>query len=151
MATAVGLSHDVFDAAICLGTCDKIVPGLLIGALQFPALPVAFSPAGPMPTGASNAQKAKTRQLHAEGKVGREALLDDLPIPRLVTVDLDPKAPATAIALDRALKAAGVDASKISWITVTPQLRETMLAQGQADAIRPIHNTAVANAKRLKK
>jgi phosphogluconate dehydratase len=75
MATAVGLSHDVFDAAICLGTCDKIVPGLLIGALQFPALPVAFSPAGPMPTGASNAEKAKTRQLHAEGKVGRDALL----------------------------------------------------------------------------
>ncbi|MFN8926504.1 MAG: phosphogluconate dehydratase [Rhodospirillales bacterium] len=75
MATAVGLSHDVFDAAICLGTCDKIVPGLLIGALQFPALPVAFSPAGPMPRGASNAEKAKTRQLHAEGKVGREALL----------------------------------------------------------------------------
>jgi phosphogluconate dehydratase len=75
MSTAIGLSHDVFDAAICLGTCDKIVPGLLIGALQFPHLPVAFSPAGPMPTGASNAEKAKTRQLYAEGKVGREALL----------------------------------------------------------------------------
>jgi phosphogluconate dehydratase len=76
MSTAVGLTHDAFDAAICLGTCDKIVPGLLIGALQFPHLPVIFSGAGPMPSGISNAEKAKVRQLHAEGMVGRDALLE---------------------------------------------------------------------------
>jgi phosphogluconate dehydratase len=75
MAVAVGLTHDAFDAAICLGTCDKIGPGLLIGALQFPHLPVVFSGAGPMPSGISNADKAKVRQLHAEGKVGQAELL----------------------------------------------------------------------------
>jgi phosphogluconate dehydratase len=76
LSTAVALTHDAFDAAICLGTCDKIVPGLLIGALQFPHLPVIFSGAGPMPSGISNAEKARARQLHAEGKVGRDALLE---------------------------------------------------------------------------
>ena len=76
MSTAVALTHDAFDAAICLGTCDKIVPGLLIGALQFPHLPVVFSGAGPMPSGISNAEKARIRQLHAEGKLGEEALLE---------------------------------------------------------------------------
>jgi phosphogluconate dehydratase len=75
MAVAVGLSHDAFDAAICLGTCDKIGPGLLIGALQFPHLPVVFSGAGPMPSGISNADKAKVRQQHAEGKIGEAELL----------------------------------------------------------------------------
>jgi phosphogluconate dehydratase len=75
MSTAVGLTHDAFDAAMCLGTCDKIGPGLLIGALQFPHLPVIFTGAGPMPSGASNAEKARVRQLHAEGKVGRAELL----------------------------------------------------------------------------
>ncbi|WP_020650198.1 phosphogluconate dehydratase [Solimonas variicoloris] len=76
MATAVALSHKVFDAALCLGVCDKIVPGLLIGALQFGHLPVVFVPAGPMTSGIANAEKAKTRQLYAQGKVGREALLE---------------------------------------------------------------------------
>jgi phosphogluconate dehydratase len=76
MATAVGLTHDAFDAAICLGTCDKIVPGLLIGVLQFPHLPVIFSGAGPMPSGITNAEKVRIRQLHAEGKLGEEALLE---------------------------------------------------------------------------
>ena len=75
LATAVGLSHNIFDAALCLGICDKIVPGLVIGALSFPHLPVILVPGGPMPTGESNTEKAKTRQLYAEGKVGREALL----------------------------------------------------------------------------
>jgi phosphogluconate dehydratase len=75
MATAVGLTHDAFDAAMCLGTCDKIGPGLLIGALQFPHLPVIFTGAGPMPSGASNAEKARVRQLHADGKVGQAELL----------------------------------------------------------------------------
>jgi phosphogluconate dehydratase len=76
MATAVALSHNVFDAALCLGICDKIVPGLLMGALAFGHLPVIMVPGGPMPSGASNKEKARIRQLFAEGKVGRDALLE---------------------------------------------------------------------------
>ncbi len=76
MATAVSLSHDVFDAALMLGVCDKIVPGLLIGALQFGHLPTVFVPAGPMPSGLSNSDKAKVREQAAQGLVGRDALLD---------------------------------------------------------------------------
>jgi phosphogluconate dehydratase len=76
MATAIALSHDMFDGALLLGVCDKIVPGMLIGALGFGHLPVIFVPAGPMTSGLPNAEKSKVRQLHAEGKVGREALLD---------------------------------------------------------------------------
>ena len=76
MATAVALSHNMFDAAVYLGVCDKIVPGLLIGALHFGHLPAVFLPAGPMTTGISNSEKAKVRQLYAQGKVGRDALLE---------------------------------------------------------------------------
>ena len=75
MATAVGLSHNMFDAAIYLGVCDKIVPGLFIGAARFGHLPAMFVPAGPMPSGLPNKEKARIRQLYAEGKVGREELL----------------------------------------------------------------------------
>ena len=75
MSTAISLSHDVFDAALYLGVCDKIVPGLLIGALQFGHIPGIFVPAGPMPSGLPNAEKARIRQLFAEGKVGRKELL----------------------------------------------------------------------------
>ncbi|WP_116244625.1 phosphogluconate dehydratase [Nocardiopsis sp. FIRDI 009] len=75
MATAVALSHEMFDAALMLGVCDKIVPGLLIGALSFGHLPVAFVPAGPMPSGLPNKDKARVRQKFAEGKVGRKELL----------------------------------------------------------------------------
>jgi phosphogluconate dehydratase len=75
MATSVALSHDMFDGVVCLGVCDKIVPGLLIGALAFGHLPTVFIPAGPMLTGMSNADKVKVRQLYAEGKVGRKELL----------------------------------------------------------------------------
>ena len=75
MSTAIALSHDAFDAALCLGICDKIVPGLLIGALSFGHLPVLFVPAGPMASGIPNAQKAKTRALYAEGKASRDELL----------------------------------------------------------------------------
>lgn len=75
MASAVGLSHDTFDAALHLGVCDKIVPGLVIAALRFGWLPSVFVPAGPMPSGLSNPEKVRVRQLFAEGKVGREALL----------------------------------------------------------------------------
>ena len=76
MATAIALSHNMFDAAVFLGICDKIVPGLMIGALTFGHLPAVFVPAGPMPTGISNDEKAKVRQLYAEGKVGRAELLE---------------------------------------------------------------------------
>ncbi len=76
MSTAVALAHNVFDAVLCLGVCDKIVPGLLIGALQFGHLPVIFVPAGPMTSGLSNAQKAKVRQEFAQGKLDRSALLE---------------------------------------------------------------------------
>ena len=76
MATAVSLSHDMFDAALMLGVCDKIVPGLLIGALHFGHLPTVFIPAGPMPSGLPNKEKARVRELAAQGLVGREDLLD---------------------------------------------------------------------------
>ena len=76
MATAVALSHNMFDSAVYLGVCDKIVPGLLIGALHFGHLPAVFIPAGPMTSGMSNSQKAKTRQLYTQGKIGREELLE---------------------------------------------------------------------------
>jgi phosphogluconate dehydratase len=76
MSTAIALSHDMFDAALLLGVCDKIVPGMLIGALGFGHLPAIFVPAGPMTSGLPNSEKARIRQLYAEGKVGREALLD---------------------------------------------------------------------------
>ncbi len=76
MATVVALSHDMFDAVLLLGVCDKIVPGLLIGALHFGHLPMVFVPAGPMPSGLSNKDKAKTRELAAQGLVGRAELLE---------------------------------------------------------------------------
>jgi phosphogluconate dehydratase len=76
MATAIGLSHNMFDAAVYLGICDKIVPGLVIGALTFGHLPAVFIPGGPMTSGLPNDEKAKTRQLYAEGKVGRAELLE---------------------------------------------------------------------------
>jgi phosphogluconate dehydratase len=76
MATAVALAHGMFDATVCLGVCDKIVPGLLIGALAFGALPAIFVPAGPMSSGIDNREKARVRRLFAEGKVDREALLE---------------------------------------------------------------------------
>src|SRR3954453_12773983 len=76
MATAIALSHDMFDAALMLGVCDKIVPGMLIGALSFGHLPTVFVPAGPMTSGLPNGEKAAVRQAYAEGKVDRAALLD---------------------------------------------------------------------------
>jgi phosphogluconate dehydratase len=75
MSTAIALSHDMFDAALCLGICDKIVPGLLIGALSFGHLPVVFVPAGPMVSGLPNKEKARIREEYAAGKIGRDELL----------------------------------------------------------------------------
>ncbi|MEM9208292.1 MAG: phosphogluconate dehydratase [Pseudomonadota bacterium] len=76
LSTAVALSHDMFDAVICLGVCDKIVPGLLIGALSFGHLPTVFAPAGPMVSGLSNKAKAKVREDYAAGRVSRDKLLE---------------------------------------------------------------------------
>jgi phosphogluconate dehydratase len=76
MSTGVALSHGMFDAALCLGVCDKIVPGLLIGALSFGHLPAVFVPAGPMPSGLPNKEKARVRQLFTEGKAGRDELME---------------------------------------------------------------------------
>jgi phosphogluconate dehydratase len=76
MSTAVALSHATFDGALMLGICDKIVPGLLMGALRFGHLPTIFVPSGPMPTGLANKDKQKVRQLFAEGKASRDDLLD---------------------------------------------------------------------------
>ena len=75
-STAIALSHNMFDGAIMLGVCDKIVPGMFIGALKFGHLPIIFAPAGPMASGISNGEKAKIRQEYAMGKVGRDALLE---------------------------------------------------------------------------
>jgi len=76
MSAAIALSHDMFDGALMMGVCDKIVPGLLIGALSFGHLPTVFVPAGPMASGLPNGEKARVRQLYAEGKVGRDELLE---------------------------------------------------------------------------
>ncbi|SMC84664.1 phosphogluconate dehydratase [Rhizobium sp. RU36D] len=76
MSAAIGLSHNMFDAAVFLGVCDKIVPGLFIAALTFGHLPSVFVPAGPMTTGLPNDEKTRVRQLYAEGKVGRAELLE---------------------------------------------------------------------------
>ncbi|MDH3417646.1 MAG: phosphogluconate dehydratase, partial [Gammaproteobacteria bacterium] len=76
LSTAVALSHNMFDAVLCLGICDKIVPGLLIGALSFGHLPVVFVPAGPMVSGLGNKEKARIREEYAAGKIGRDELLE---------------------------------------------------------------------------
>lgn len=76
MTTAIGMSHNMFDGALYLGVCDKIVPGLLIGALSFGHLPALFVPAGPMPSGLTNKEKARARQAYAIGKIGRKELLE---------------------------------------------------------------------------
>jgi len=76
LSTAVALTHAMFESALLLGICDKIVPGLLIGALRFGHLPMLMVPAGPMPSGIANREKQRIRQLYAEGKAGRDELLE---------------------------------------------------------------------------
>src|SRR3546814_20375192 len=76
LATAIALSHGMFEGATLLGICDKIVPGLLMGELRFGHLPTIMIPGGPMPSGLSNKEKEHTRELYAEGKASREEMLD---------------------------------------------------------------------------
>jgi phosphogluconate dehydratase len=76
LSTGVALSHQMYDGIACLGICDKIVPGLMIGALRFGHLPAVFVPSGPMPSGISNKQKQETRQKYAKGEIGRDQLLE---------------------------------------------------------------------------
>ncbi len=76
LSTGVALSHQMYDGIACLGICDKIVPGLMIGALRFGHLPAVFVPSGPMPSGISNKQKQETRQKYAAGEIGRDELLE---------------------------------------------------------------------------
>src|SRR3546814_8875812 len=77
MGTAIALSHGMFEGALLLGICDKIVPGLLIGALRFGHVQTILVPGGPMPSGLSNKEKVRVRQLYAEGKAGKKELLED--------------------------------------------------------------------------
>ena len=77
MSTAIGMSHNMFDAGLCLGICDKIVPGLLIGALKFGHLPFAFVPGGPMPSGISNVEKNRIRQEYAKGNISKKELFNN--------------------------------------------------------------------------
>lgn len=79
MSAAIGLSHNMFDGALYLGVCDKIVPGLAMAALSFGHLPSIFIPSGPMASGLANKEKVRIRQLYAEGKVDRMALLESKP------------------------------------------------------------------------
>lgn len=79
MSAAIGLSHNMFDGALYLGVCDKIVPGLTMAALSFGHLPSVFIPSGPMASGLPNKEKVRIRQLYAEGKVDRMALLESKP------------------------------------------------------------------------
>ena len=76
LSTAIGMSHQMFDGGLCLGICDKIVPGMMIGALRFGHLPFIFMPGGPMETGISNEEKSHFRRLYADGKIGRKELLE---------------------------------------------------------------------------
>lgn len=83
MSAAVGLSHNMFDGALFLGVCDKIVPGLTMAALSFGHLPAVFVPSGPMASGLPNKEKVRIRQLYAEGKVDRMALLESEAAPTM--------------------------------------------------------------------
>lgn len=76
LSTAIGMSHQMFDGGLCLGICDKIVPGMMIGALRFGHLPFIFLPGGPMESGITNEEKAHYRRLYADGKIGRKELLE---------------------------------------------------------------------------
>ncbi len=137
-STAIGLSHDMFDAAIYLGVCDKIVPGLLIGALAFGHLPAAFVPAGPMPSGIPNKQKAEIRERYAAGQATRAELL--------AVEAASYHAPGTCTFYGTAnsnqvlLEAMGVQLPGASFVSPGTPLREALT---QAATERVLHITAL--------
>ncbi len=153
MGTAIALSHDMFDAAIHLGVCDKIVPGLLIGALRYGYIPSIFAPAGPMPSGISNPEKARVRQLFAEGKVDRAALLkaesESYHAPGTCTFY------GTANTNQMLMEIMGMQLPGASFIHPNTPLRDAMTAQttrraiqisGQGDAFTPAGHVIDAKA-----
>ncbi|MEH6566178.1 MAG: phosphogluconate dehydratase [Halopseudomonas sp.] len=134
MGTAIALSHNMFDGALCLGICDKIVPGLLIGALRFGHLPVIFVPAGPMPSGLPNSEKARVRELFAQGKVDREALLaaESASYHSAGTCTFY----GTANTNQMLLEAMGLQLPGASFIQPDSPLREALTAQASEQVVR---------------
>ncbi len=140
MATAVALTHDVFDAALLLGVCDKIVPGLLIGALHFGHLPCVFVPAGPMSSGLSNNEKAKVREQAAQGLVGRDKLLESESAayhgPGTCTFY------GTANSNQMLLEAMGLHVPGTAFVHPHAQLREALTRQSVATVLGITHRGA---------
>jgi phosphogluconate dehydratase len=154
MAAGVALTHDAFDAALMLGICDKIVPGLFIGGLAFGHLPVIFVPGGPMTSGISNGEKARVRALYAEGKATREELLDSemksYHGPGTCTFY------GTANSNQMMMEMTGLHLPGSAFVTPNTPLRDALVAQAarQAVAIRAGTNTytpmsAVVDAKSI--
>ena len=134
MSTAIALSHNMFNATLCLGICDKIVPGLLMGALRFGHLPTVFVPSGPMPSGLPNSEKARVRQLYAEGKVNRQALL--------AAESASYHGPGTCTFYGTAntnqmlLEAMGLQLPGASFVAPDTELRDSLTREAAAAAVR---------------
>jgi len=134
MSTAIALSHNMFNATLCLGICDKIVPGLLMGALRFGHLPTVFVPSGPMPSGLPNSEKARVRQLYAEGKVDRQALL--------AAESASYHSPGTCTFYGTAntnqmlLEAMGLQLPGASFVAPDSALRDALTSEAAAAAVR---------------
>lgn len=134
MSTAIALSHNMFNATLCLGICDKIVPGLLMGALRFGHLPTVFVPSGPMPSGLPNSEKARIRQLYAEGKVDRQALL--------AAESASYHGPGTCTFYGTAntnqmlLEAMGLQLPGASFVAPDTELRDSLTREAAAAAVR---------------
>ena len=134
MSTAIALSHNMFNATLCLGICDKIVPGLLMGALRFGHLPTVFVPSGPMPSGLPNSEKARVRQLYAEGKVDRQALL--------AAESASYHGPGTCTFYGTAntnqmlLEAMGLQLPGASFVAPDTELRDSLTREAAAAAVR---------------
>ena len=147
MATAVALTHDVFDAALMLGVCDKIVPGLLIGALHFGHLPTVFVPAGPMTSGLSNSDKSKVREQAAQGLVGRDGLLrrrDRRPTTAPGTCTFY----GTANSNQMLLEAMGLHVPGTAFIQPGEPLREALTREAVRTVLRPCKRRAACRARR---
>src|SRR5690606_26297549 len=134
LATAVALSHDAFDAVLCLGVCDKIVPGLLIGALSFGHLPVVFVPAGPMPSGLPNKQKAEVRQRYALGQATRDELLDAAAASYRAPGSCTLHGPANAN--QRLMEVMGLHMPGTAFVPPNPPLRDALTVASAEQALR---------------